>query len=157
MIEINLIPQELKAKAKKIGIETDYLRFLIPLALGLVACAHIYLLLAGIIKSYKLCALNHQWQKSAPQRKALDDFKKEHNLFSADAKALQELSNKRIKWSEKLNRLSLDLPAGIWFNEIALTPKTFTLKGSVISLEKQEIGVINRFIGNLKGDAAFFK
>ena len=59
---------------------------------------------------------------------------------------------------KKLNRLSLDLPSGIWFNEISANlKKEFILRGSVVSLKKEEMLLINQFIDNLKKDTDFFK
>jgi Tfp pilus assembly protein PilN len=157
MIEINLLPGELKFRAKKISLELNYFLYLIPVVFGIVICVHIYLAALNITKSYQFSALNNKWKKIELQRKELEDFKNEHDLLSADAEIIQQLIAQRINWSEKLNKLSLNLPSGIWFNEMVLTRKDFTLKGSVISLQKEEFSLINKFINNLKNDAAFFK
>jgi len=157
MIEINLLPQELKIKSKKVGLEPSYFLYLVPLLFGILICVHVYLAVLGIAKNCQFHALNNRWQKVAPQRKTLEDFKKEHELLSSDAKIVQQLTAQRINWSEKLNKLSLNLPSGIWFDEIIVTSLDFTLRGSVISLQKEEFGLINKFINNLKNDKGFFK
>ena len=157
MIEINLLPEELKTKTKKINIKSQYFLYLIPLAFGILIFMHLYLSAVGIIKNYQFSALNNKWKKLQPQREMLKNLSKEYEVLSADAKVIQQLNIRRLNWSEKLNKLSLDLPSGIWFNEIALSRKDFILKGSVISLQKQEMSLINKFIDNLKKDAAFFK
>lgn len=161
MIEINLLPEELKlkAKAKKIGlaIEPKRLLYFIPLIFGLLIIIHICL--AGILaaKNSRLNVLNNKWQQFLPQRKSLEDFRKEYAFLSADAQVIQQLQKLRINWSDKLNKMSLYLPSGIWFNEISVSPKDFSLKASVVSLEKEEMGMINEFVRNLKNDAGFFK
>jgi Tfp pilus assembly protein PilN len=70
---------------------------------------------------------------------------------------IQQLIGQRINWAEKLNKLSLNLPSGVWFNEIQVNSKEFILKASVISLQKEEMNLINAFIDNLKNDKDFFK
>jgi ligand-binding sensor protein len=63
---------------------------------------------------------------------------------------------KRITWADKLNKLSLYLPSGVWITDISVTSKDFILKGSVISLVKDELTLINTFLDRLKADKEFF-
>lgn len=159
MIEINLLPEELRVKAQKTmpGTPPTQILYFIPFIFGLLIIIHIYLVGLFIIKSSQLNALNNRWQNLAPQRKSLEDLRKEYALLSTDVKVIQQLFKQRINWSEKLNNLSLNLPNGIWFNEISISPKDFNLKASVVSLTREEMGLINEFIRNLKNDATFFK
>jgi len=162
MIEINLLPQELKPEpqSKKIGITGPRLRQflgLIPLIFGILLCIHLYLFAVTIVKSSQFNILNNKWQKFEPQRKMLESFNKEYALLYEDALVSQQLLRERIAWSGKLNKLSLALPSGIWFNEISVTPKDLTLKGSIVSLQSQEMNLIKIFMDNLKKDTVFFK
>ena len=161
MIEINLIPEDLKQKVKpkKDGIkfETKHAIYLIPAAFGLLIIFHIFLGILTIFKAGQFNSLNSKWQKIAPQRKELEGFNKEYAILSDDALTIQQLTEKRVDWAEKLNKLSLSLPPGVWFNELSVSKNDFTLRGSVVSLEKEEMRLIKKFIDNLKGDSAFFK
>jgi len=161
MIEINLLSKELKTgfKPEKIGIGLQPRRILyfIPLIFGILLCVHLYLLAATIFKSSQFNILNNKWQKFEPQRKMLEGFNKEYALLSEDALVSQQLLRERINWSEKLNKLSLDLPSGIWFNEVSISGKDFILRGSVVSLQLQEMNLIKIFLDNLKKDTLFFK
>lgn len=160
MIEINLLPQELKVKSKRefgLNIEPAQFLYIIPVMFSVLICSHLYLGIIGIVKSQQLRALNNKWNSLASERKILEDFRREYESVSQDSKAIQQLTGQEINWSEKLNRLSLNLPYGVWFNEIGLTQKDLILKGSVISLKKEEMGLINKFIENLKKDKGFFK
>ena len=160
MIEINLLPQELKVKPKKdaaIGIEPAQFLYIIPIVFSVLICVHLYLGLIGIVKSQQLRALNNKWNVLSPERKLLEDFRMAYDAVSQDAKTVQQLTAQEINWSQKLNYLSLNLPYGIWFNEITLTQKDLILKGSVISLKKEEMSLINKFIESLKNDTVFFK
>ncbi len=163
IIEINLLPEglKLKAKGKNIGagltgLKPKYFLYIIPLIFGILLCVHIYLSVTTIIKNTQLSALNNKWQKSQPQRKALEDFNKEYSVVSEYTLALQKLIQGKINWAQKMNKLSLDLPSGVWFNEISISGGNLVLQGSVVSLEKQEMALIKGFIDNLKNDPGFF-
>ena len=160
MIEINLLPEELKADLKKqasspVLKQATAIAFLI---LGLLVLLHLGLMGILVTKSVQLNALNAQWQTLQPKLKLVQEFKSEGTVSSQSANSIQQLVSKRVTWSKKLNRLSLNLPSGVWFNEISATlKKEFTIKGSVVSLKKEEMSLINQFIDNLKKDADFFK
>jgi Tfp pilus assembly protein PilN len=100
--------------------------------------------------------LNAKWKELEPRRKAADIFKREYQALSEDVKLMQEFVKGRINSSMVLNRLSLDLPGGVWFNELTLNNKELIIQGSVFSFKKEEVGQINKFIDNLKQDSGFF-
>jgi len=163
MIEINLLPEELKAKPKSpktsfsgFSITREYFIYLPVLIFGILICTHIYLTIVFLAKSQGLRILENKWKQLEPQRKTLEDFNKEYAIFTQDSQTIQQLTGQRVIWSEKLNKLSLNLPSGIWFNEISITSRDFTLRGSVVSLQQQEMDLIKKFIDNLKDDAVFF-
>ncbi|MDD5166142.1 MAG: hypothetical protein PHQ57_01990 [Candidatus Omnitrophica bacterium] len=161
MIEINLLPQELKAKSKtkKIAIvkDTKVLLYLIPVILAVFICVHFYLAVASIVKGSQIRALKNKWAGLEAKRKTLEDLKKEHMAVSSDASFLQQLTSQRIDWAQKLNRLSLDLPSGVWFMDLSTGRRDLVLKGAAVSLQKEEMTLINKFIDNLKKDPLFFK
>ena len=159
MIEINLLPEELKAKskAKKIAmaIELKYFLYFIPFVFGILVCIYIYLIGLNLAKNRQLAMLNAKWQKLEPERKASEDFKKQYAFLTEDAQAIGQLTKQNINWSEKLNKLSLLLPYKIWFNELSISPRDFVLHGSVVSLQKEGMNLITEFIDRLKKDTAF--
>jgi len=158
MIEINLLPEELKVKTKRVGkisIESKYFVYLIPLVSAVLILLHICLAAVGIVKTFQFSQLNNKWKKLQPQRELLNNLKKEYDVVASNAKLIQELNSRRLNWSEKLNRLSQDLPSGIWFNEILVSRQDFVLKASVVSLQKEEMSLINKFMDSLKNDTCF--
>lgn len=160
MIEINLLPQELRVKSKRFNIkyiQAKNLWYFILSALCVLICIHIYLAMLGLSKSYQFHRLSSKWKNLEPQIRIWEEFKKENLTLSADAKIVQRLISQRINWAEKLNKLSIDLPQGIWFNDLSLNQKEFVLKAAVISLEKEEMNLINQFMNNLKNDTTFIK
>jgi len=160
MIEINLLSGDSKAKTKRIGkvsIKSKYFLYIIPLVFAVLILAHICLAAEAIVKSFQFSQLNSRWKKLEPQRELLNNLKKEYDVLAFNAKLIQELNSRRLNWPEKLHRLSQDLPSGIWFNEILVSRKDFVLKASVVSLQKEEMGSINKFIDSLKNDARFLR
>jgi Tfp pilus assembly protein PilN len=158
MIEINLLPDELKARnkrAEQTGIPV-YL-VIVPALVGVMLLVHLG---AGVIqgvKAWQLGTLKGKWNTLEAKRKEVEAFKQQSLSQSKDVTAIQGLLNRRIAWSQKLNRLSLDLHPGVWFTDILVNPNAFILKGSVVSLNKDEFAAINTFLSTLKSDAAFFK
>jgi Tfp pilus assembly protein PilN len=159
MIEINLLPEGLRGATKKArdSLKQNKILFYVVLSFALLLAVHIILLAGLIIANLKLQALNNKWKKLEPQRKIADNAKKEFDGLSQEGIILKQIAGSSRNWSEKLNKLSLDLPRGIWFNELSVTQKDFTLKGSVVSLQKEEMSLINKFMDNLRSDSLFFK
>ena len=158
MIEINLLPDGLKRKPRKPGIdlESKETLYFIPLAFVVLIIIHILLAATFIFQNMQSGILNKRWQRMESQRKALENFRSESAQLSGDAAALQQINAKSIKWAPKLNKLSLDLPAGIWFRSISIVSGMLDIRASVISLQKSEMNVINQFLDNLKKDNDFF-
>ncbi|MFA5200038.1 MAG: PilN domain-containing protein [Candidatus Omnitrophota bacterium] len=169
MIEINLLPEDLRIKVRTKNTEAAVVKtaavlkqdlffiYAIPAILGIFVVLHLYFAVAVMLKNGKLISLNKKWLEMEPQKKVFDEFNKEFSAASADAGMAQGLISKRVGWTQKLNKLSLNLPSGVWFNEISTNSKGITIQGSVISLEKEEIHLINKFMDNLKADTGFSK
>lgn len=169
MIEINLLPEELKSKIKakspgesivKSGalFTQDQLFIYVVMALFMVfACVHLYFTVLSISKKSELASLDGQWLKLQPQKKALDEFNQGYQAASQDSGFIRSLTLKKVFWAQKLNKLSLYLPAGLWFNDISFNGKSMVIQGSVISLLKEEINLVNKLLDNLKADQEFFK
>jgi Tfp pilus assembly protein PilN len=157
MIEINLLPDELRIKSKKFEVDTKYLVYLVPLLLCILVPINVILGVIGLSKGYQYAALSRTWKSLETQRRSVDVFRKEHDISSVDTKAVQQLMAQRLNVAEKLNKLSLFLPNGIWFDEVSFAHKAFTLRGTVVSLKKEEMALINKFLDSLKTDAGFVK
>lgn len=159
MIEINLLPEESKLKTKKriYDVRLRWILYLIPLIFAILIIIHMGLAGVLIIRNFQLRELHNKWKSLKPQRKLVEDFKKEYQGLSQEARMIQQLISQRINWAQNLNKLSLNLPSGVWFNEIQVNSKEFILKASVISLQKEEMSLINAFIDNLKNDKDFFR
>lgn len=169
MIEINLLPEELRIKSKEKTLEQvvattmtgfsqdELFIYAIPALLALFVLAHLYFAVIGIAKGGQLASLKRKWTSLEPQKKILDEFNQQYSALSQDAGLAQLLINQRILWAQKLNKLSLNLPSGVWFNDISLAKQSLTIQGSVISLKMEELNLISRLLDSLKADNDFFK
>ncbi len=156
MIEINLLPEEVKAKvvSAKVREQAKFAGFFVMGGVGLFLFIHLVLGVTFIVKSI-------QTANFVKQKQNLEEKKKELGIvdlakLQGDARTIQQLARQRIVWAQKLNALSLDLPYGIWFNELAINGKELSIKGSILSTQKQEINLIHDFINILKNDKLFF-
>jgi len=150
MIEINLLPAELRVKEKTAKFEIRNLLYLLPVILAFLLLSHLYLLITNLALGRTLTTLNNKLAVLEPKKKELEKI-----AMTADDLTVRQFVKETISWSEKLNILSARVPSGIWFNEFVLTDKDFSLKCSVFSLEKQEITLINKFINGLKEEKKF--
>jgi len=168
MIEINLLPEELRKKVIKqnkpevvkgasLGLEMKHAILLIPVIFLVLILMHVFVAVSGLVKSGQLNTLNNKLSTLEPQKKVLDSFNSEYKLISEDTQVIQQLMRERILWSEKLNKLSLALPAGVWFSNFYANTKEMIVKSSAVSLSKEELTLIKQLIDNLKNDSVFFK
>jgi hypothetical protein len=169
MVEINLLPEELKIKTKGKNSEQAIVKnplgmiqdqvfiYAIVATLTVFILAHFYFAVLLVSKNGKLVSLNRKWLDSSVQKKSLDEFNQEFSTVSQDAGLIGQLSRQRMLWAQKLNELSLYLPSGIWFNSIVFNTDTLTINGSVISLQKEEVVLINRLLESLKTASEFSK
>lgn len=160
IIEINLLSEETKSKhkAQAAGPGPDKSRLLLFALLILPAAllgVNFYLAVLGQAKGATQNQLIKEWDGLAAQRKQVEDFNERYALDAVYGQEQQKLLQQRISWAQKLNTLSLDLPSGVWFNDISINSSELVIKGSAVSLEKLEMSLIKALIDNLKGQASF--
>jgi hypothetical protein len=156
MIEINLLPEDLKVKRQSSQPSPlDNLVYLIPLILFVVVISHLYLGSVYITRSQVLAGLERRWKTLEPQRQEVLGMKSEINAESSDAQVVQGYMRLRVILAPKLNKLSLDLQPGIWFNDVTFGRSGLLVKASIVSLKMDEMDVINTFLNNLKNDKDF--
>ena len=120
MIELNLLPQELRKKKRK-KIELPEIP-IIPIAIGFVGIlVVIQFLLLGItfLCNTQVARLDKEWQNLAPKKSELDVIKRKISNTDEKIKAIEDLIEKSTSWSRLLNELSNSLTANIWLNELS--------------------------------------
>ncbi len=155
----NRAVKPLKRDAPKAGAKPGarQLILLVPVIFIVLIIGHIFLAFSGMAKASQLNMLKSRWDKAASERKILEDFKNEYTLNSGVTNEMQKLLNERITWADKLNRISLALPPGVWLEAISVSGKAFLLEGKAASLNKDEISLVRNFIEGLKNKPDFTK
>jgi len=126
MIEINLLPEELKKKEprfKKFDIASFNLQGLPFMKISIAAAAllialHITLYLVGTFASSSLSALSKKYDEILPKRQEADKLKARLENMDRRVKAIDALMLKRFSWAGKLNYLSDSMTPGIWLSEL---------------------------------------
>jgi len=157
MIELNLLPEELKKKRRRIELPELPL---IPLTVGIVIfLAAIQLLISGLIflNQRQLKILDKKWEDIAPRKKELDRMKKIIAQTGRKNQAIEELMKRRINWARLLNNLSNDLTPNIWLRELSYEKDALALSGTAAGKGEETTAHIARFITILKSDKDFFK
>ena len=127
------------------------------LVFALLIITNIFIIFSGLVRDVRLNSLKSKWEKVLPQRKVLEEFNLENALISGDAREIQRFLLERINWSEKLNKLSLSLPDGLWLESISASGKEFYLRGKAVSLDKTEVSLIRNYVDEIKNQPGFMK
>lgn len=160
LISINLLPAELRSQenAKKVSLQSlPSPAVIVAVLVGLIVVAHLSMGTVLMLRRSHLKKLTEEWDALAPQRQKLEQCDSRYASLTKQMSIAQRMANDRILWSPKLHILSKYLPVGIWFREVEISQDNFTLHGSVISIDREEISLIRQFVDNLVNDNEFMK
>lgn len=167
MIEINLLPEELRKK-KRQPLKLPKLPAL-PIVAGIIGFLifiQVLLLIMVQAKKASFNSLNKRLTSisaSSAEAKALENRLKE---FSSKVDAANRLSSSRFNWAKKLNDLSDSVVSGIWLRRIyvkrtessaksAVPTQLLILEGSSIVSGAEEPGSVGKFVNSLKDNGSF--
>lgn len=169
MIELNLLPEELRKKKKKFEMPEIPVVMIAAWFIGFLAV--LQLLLGGwvLLSKRQLVALDTKWLALAPEKAELDSIRKVLLGDGRKTNAIEALIAQRLSWARLLDELSNSLSANIWFTELAYRKdsaglsgggaavESLTLSGSAAARGEQATQDIARFIKALKANKSFFK
>ena len=156
MIEINLLPEDQRVKkAAAAPSQLENAVFIIPVILIVVIVIHLYLGIVYMSRKGVYAGLEKKWSSLEPQKKEILGLKNEIDAFSADARIVEGFMKGRIELAPKINKLSMHLPPGIWFNDVSYGRRQLVVRASVVSLKIDEMDIINTFVEDLKSDNDF--
>ena len=132
MIEINLLPQEMRKKEPRFkGIDfgefdIKSLPFTkIAIVIGcILLMAHVMLFVLGVYSKSKAAVLLKKYNTILPERKDAISLKAQIDLINKKMAAIDELMVKRFAWAKKLNDLSDSMTPGIWLSNLEYDEKT---------------------------------
>ncbi len=131
MIEINLLPEELKKsqpRFKKFDISgIDFKNVpvtnIAAAVVGFIVAIHVLLFLVGITSQGRLSVLSKRYNQLLPQKKESEALKAQVDAINKKVGAIDELMVKRFSWARKLNDLSDSMTPGIWLTELSYDEK----------------------------------
>jgi len=132
MIEINLLPQEMRKKEPRFkSIEFGEIDFKsLPLKnIAIVAVTgliglHLLLFAGGTYSKSKAAALSKNYDSISAQNKEALNLKEQVDLIHRKVSAIDELMVKRFGWAKKLNDLSDSVTPGIWISSLEYDEKS---------------------------------
>ena len=163
MVEINLLPEELRKKKSEpvfnLNIEAEKLRFLaIGGAVGILILIVIALFLGSFIRKAQINSLLAREKVFSDRLSKINGINKEIAVLKAKMAVLDQLTKRKFLWTEKLNQLSDLILPGIWFTHIYTDSENrLMIEGSVISKSEEAMASVGKFMKNIKDDQRFFK
>jgi len=180
MIEINLLPEEMRKKErafKKIEVDLSGID-LAKLPVGRIAvwaavffvCLHLGLFLIGYAGKAWSSSLAKEYEEILPEKGKADQLKAESDLIAKKVKTVNELMSKRFSWARKLNSLSDAVTPGVWLSDLAYNERgsneaqgnaraavrSLTISGCVSKMSEEGTALVGRFIQNLKDNREFY-
>jgi len=163
MIEINLLPEELRKKSSEpflnLNIEAEKLKIWIGIgAAGILILIIMTLFLGSFIRKAQISGLLARERGFSGRLAKVDSLNKEMAVLKARMSALDQLTNRKFLWAEKLNQLSDLILPGMWFTHVYTDSENrLILEGSVISKSEEAMASVGKFMKNIKDDQFFFK
>ncbi len=139
MIEINLLPPEIKRRKRK--IELPDISFL-PIAAGLLGVVIIIHLSLGItlaLKAKSLKRFERKWETMLPNKQEADRMKSELTAMRGKIDAIDKLIKNRRSWARRLNDISDAMIPGVWLNKLWLENRVI-IQEPVVKSDTGEVG-----------------
>jgi Tfp pilus assembly protein PilN len=165
MIDINLIPEQLRKRRKSEllsgGLFNIPKEVMVGIGGGIIVLllfVDILFFLAKVVKFIQYSHAQKQWEAILPDKTNTDAIKKELQDLQKEVKSMKDImEGHNAVWSQKLNMISSGLPKGIWLRKITLTDKQLFIEGTTVSKEQNEMSNVGDFVSNLKQDEEFMK
>lgn len=167
MIEINLLPKELRVRKRK---ETSSVPFSIPVVpiaagiLGITLLALLAVILLSGDKTRYVEGLNAEWESIKPQKQRFDKITSELAEFEKALNFVKKISEAEVNWAKLLRGLNEAVTPGIWLSRLNLegqskafnykdpgeSPSRLVLAGHAMGNSEIATGGVAKFIASLK-------
>jgi len=163
MIEINLLPEELRKKKSEpyfnLNIEAERLKLWIPAGIaGILTLIIIVFFIGSYIRGIQIRGLLSRENGFSSRLSSVEAVNKDITVLKAKMAVLDQLTKRKFLWTEKLNQLSELVLPGIWFTRVYTDNENrLIIEGSVVSKSEEAMASVGKFMKNLKDDQRFFK
>ncbi len=155
MIELNLLPQDLRSR-KQIVFNLDKIIYFSKIGFLILIGIHILLLFICLFYKFRADAFSKEWGRISSQNADVLSLRNEISVFEKAIENTDKLTRVQFPWTHKLGKLNSLLPNGVWFKHIRVAAGSLDITGSVISRDKDEVEIINNFLQDLKKDSSFY-
>ena len=155
MIEINLLPRELRRDQKTaFNLPRGLLKKIAALCISVIILPNILIPALVLAKSLRLKQVGRALDNIAPQRKQIDRIREESAKHKALEKLFSNMYSSRISIAPELNALSDHLPQGVWLDEFFFSERerVWEIKGKCFSASSSEMTQIGQFLNALKSN-----
>lgn len=156
MIEINLLPEELRRKEpSRIVLPDIPIKKTLVWAVGVFAGFQILLLGLVFYQKAELFGVRRQVQTLGAANKDITLEKSQTLAVQTKLKQVQALVSRKFSWTLLLNAISDSMTKGVWLRTLGV--ESVAQKGRVLKIEGsvagpgQETALIGKFIKELKG------
>lgn len=156
MIEINLLPEELRKRFKPLcfNLPVKNIRNIAILTIAVFLLVHIFFPMLILINSLRLKLLKKAFVKIEPQKEQIDEISGQLQKLKSLDELFQRIGRQRLSLAVRLNIVSDYLPQGVWLDELSLSKEIWKIKGSCIFGSESEMSQIGKFLDALKSAAA---
>jgi len=163
MIELNLLPKELRTKKKRRSTVKTHVVSVWAIVAGLAAAivlTHLLLVLLVRINTDLSKTLEDKWQQIQPQRKRTEKLTAEISALERRVMAIREIAKPGLNWTKLLSGLNQAVIPNIWLSGLKLKfsdsagekdlPSTLYINGYALGKSEEATAYVGKFITSLK-------
>jgi hypothetical protein len=181
MIEINLLPQEMRKRPSPFA-NIDFSAFslqklpVMPIAAGFVGLLILVLALVfamGLYSRMALSSLTKRYEAITPKMKEAQALMAQNDSVNKRVSAIDDLMSGRFSWAKNLNAISDSMTPGIWLSELIYDenpvsgvqpakgkgpkmPGRLIMIGYATGSGEQGAALVGKFIKSLKDNEEFY-
>ncbi len=151
MIQINLLPPEMRVAARGSAVQLPWRRIGLRVA-GLAMLISVVLPLNNGLRAHRLERLRGEWKALQPQREKLTQVQNSLQSLTRQAEVLRGVKAPQAKWSPRLALLADALVPQVWLTHLEYAQeKNLRVKGSaLVGLAGDGSGQVTQFMQHLK-------
>lgn len=150
MIEINLLPEELKKRKRaepkidvvNINLEKISVLKITIFAAGIVVAVQIAVFGFGIFGGIIFNSMERNYKQILPGKQEAEQLKAQVSVMNKKVTAIDELMVKRFSWAQKLNDLSDSVTPGIWLTQLDYDERIIERPKAVANISKGQEGKV---------------
>ncbi len=168
MLELNLLPKELRKVRKKKASSVQMPNIpIMPVLVGIVTVligVHFLLMFFAGNRKEELKVLKSRWKQMQPQREKTENVYNEIATLEKKVASIRKIAKPDLDWAKLLSGLNRAVIEGVWLSEFELKKGTkksvnaldsLFVAGFALGKSESATAIVARFISSLKKSADF--